>query len=204
MTSRMDVLIATRNLGKLAEFEHALAWPGIRFLSLRDVPDLPEVEETGDSFVANALLKAESGARHTRGWCLADDSGIEVAALGGAPGVRSARYAGVQGDDRANNAKLLAELASCDDRSARFRCVLALAAPDGRIWTVEGVCKGRIEPSPRGARGFGYDPLFRPHGAARTFGEMGPDEKLGLSHRGAALREARAAWIEAGIIARGV
>ena len=129
-------------------------------------------------------------------WTLADDSGLEVAALQQAPGVFSARYAGESCDSRANNAKLLRELAGVTDRRARFRCVIALCAPDGREWIVEGCCAGRIVESERGVNGFGYDPLFVPDGYALTFAELDSVTKNRISHRGRALRLAAREWSE--------
>jgi XTP/dITP diphosphohydrolase len=155
---------------------------------------LPEVEEDGATFEANAAKKAAALARASGLWALADDSGLEVAALGGAPGVRSARYAGEPSDAAANTRRLLAEMAGRTDRAALFRCVVALADPSGRVRTVEGACEGRIAETPRGAGGFGYDPVFVPEGETRTFAEMPPAEKHARSHRGAALRKAVRQW----------
>ena len=190
----MKLLLATRNLHKLAEIRAILRIPGLETIAADEVPGLPEVEEDAPTFEGNACKKARTLAQAGGLWTLADDSGLEVDALGGAPGVRSARYAGVQGDTPANNAKLLRRMEGLADRRARFRCVLALAAPDGRAWTVEGTCAGRLLESPRGGRGFGYDPLFVPDGCEQTFAEMEPEAKNRISHRAAALRQAAAAW----------
>ena len=145
------------------------------------------VAETGTSFEANALIKAEALAVQTGDWALADDSGLEVDALGGAPGVYSARYAGKHGDDAANNEKLLLDLRDSTDRSARFVCVLALCGPDGETHTFRGTCEGRIAESASGTSGFGYDPLFIPDGYEKSFAELGGDVKQSVSHRANAL-----------------
>lgn len=191
----MRLVIATRNRHKLDEIKAILDQPTLHLLSSFDFPDVPDVEETGASFEENAALKARALARATGLWALGDDSGLEVDALGGAPGVYSARYAGLPAVDyAANNRKLLAALAGQTDRRARFRTVLALAAPDGRLFTVEGTCPGVIADAPRGDGGFGYDPLFIPDGASVAFAEMPAAEKNRISHRGRALAAAAAAW----------
>ncbi len=192
----MDILIATRNRHKLDEIRTIFAREGVRLLSTDEVPGLPDVEEDGETFEANALKKARTLREVWGGWTLADDSGLTVDALDGAPGVHSARYAGGHGDTGANNAMLLRELKEASTRTAQFRCVLALCAPDGREWTEEGVCPGRIIDAPRGGEGFGYDPLFVPDGYAVTFAEMAGDEKNAISHRGVALAKATVAWQE--------
>ncbi len=191
---RTRLLVATRNLGKLAEIRAILTVPGLLLLDASTVPGLPEVEEDGDTFAANASRKAVTLARVSGLLTLADDSGLEVDALGGAPGVYSARYAGEPPDDAANNLKLLAALRGTGDRRARFRCVMALATPDGTCSTVDGCCTGRIACAARGGDGFGYDPIFIPDGGDRTFAEVDSGTKHRLSHRGAALRAARVAW----------
>ena len=189
------LLVATRNPKKLREIQEILGASGMTLLSVADVAgDLPEVVEDGDTFEANAIKKAVTLARASGLLTLADDSGLEVDALGGAPGVYSARYAGEPSCDTANNRKLLGALEGASDRRARFRCVIALAVPDGRAATVDGRCEGRIADAPRGEGGFGYDPLFIPDGHARTFAELGSDVKHRISHRGAALRAAVKAW----------
>lgn len=186
----MKVVLATRNQGKVEELRRILDAAGIggvELLTARDV-DAPEVEETEDTFVGNALLKANATAAATGLPCLADDSGLEVAALGGAPGVRSARYAGRHGDDEANLRLVLEKMRGVDPRDARFICAAALAAPDGRTWTAVGVIDGVLTEAPSGTNGFGYDPIFQPHGEQRTTAEMGPGEKDAISHRGKAFR----------------
>ncbi len=190
----MDLLISTRNPHKLEEIRAILGDQPLNLLDLNAFPDAPDVVEDGVTFEANAVKKAVTLARLTGLWTLADDSGLEVDALNGAPGVYSARYAGEPADYARNNAKLLAELARTERRTARFRCVLALAAPDGRVATVEGRCAGRITHSARGASGFGYDPLFVPDGFDRTFAELEPGDKNRISHRAQALEAARRAW----------
>ena len=190
----MSLLIATRNRHKLEEIRAILRLPGLTLAGADDRPGLPEVEEDADTFEGNARKKAQALAAAGHCWTLADDSGLEVAALNGAPGVHSARYAGPGADTAANNAMLLRALAGVSDRRACFRCVLALAAPDGRVWTVEGRCAGKILKAPRGREGFGYDPLFVPDGYDRTFAELGAAEKNAISHRAVALRHAVAAW----------
>lgn len=190
----MRLLIATRNRHKLEEIRAILALPGLVLAGADDVPGLPDVEEDAATFEGNALKKARTLGQASGMWTLADDSGLEVAALNGAPGVYSARYAGPDANTPANNAKLLAKLAGQADRRARFRCVLALCAPDGRTWTVEGSCQGRIIETHRGNNGFGYDPLFIPDGYDQTFAELPADVKNRISHRARALAAAVAAW----------
>ena len=191
----MKLLVATRNKHKLEEIRQIFALPGLALLAADEVPGLPEdVVEDAATFEGNALKKARELCRASGLWTLADDSGLEVAALGNAPGVYSARYAGEPCSYPANNAKLLRELAGVDDRRARFRCVIALCAPDGREWTVEGSCPGRIIHEARGANGFGYDPLFVPDGFGQSFAELDGAAKNSISHRGLALRNAAAAW----------
>jgi XTP/dITP diphosphohydrolase len=188
-----ELLVASGNAKKLAELVALLAPLGVRLRVPADVGGLPEVEEDAPDFAGNAAKKAASGARAAGRWCLADDSGLVVAALGGAPGVLSARFAGRHGDDAANNALLLARLAGVRDRRAAFVCALALAAPDGRIaGRFEGRVDGRVLEAPRGAGGFGYDPLFTRDepghpSDGRSFAECTPQEKAAASHRGRAL-----------------
>ncbi len=187
----MKVVLATKNPHKLEEILSILGEiPGVEFLTFRDIP-LPDVEETGGTLEENAILKATSVARETGLPALAEDTGLEVEALGGAPGVRSARFAGENKDYRANNEKLLGLLKGVTDRRARFRTVAVLALPDGRTWTAEGVLEGRIAETPRGEGGFGYDPLFIPEGETRTLAEMSPEEKNRISHRRRALEAMR-------------
>ena len=190
----LRVLIATSNPGKLRDFAGAATAHGVTIASLPDLDALPGVREDGATFEANARRKAEHYSRFAPGEIvLADDSGLEVDALGGAPGVHSARYAATSphanADDRANNTRLLRELSPAADRSARFVCVIA-AARDGRtLSTFRGEAQGRILEAPRGSGGFGYDPLFFFPAVGKTFAELTPEEKAGLSHRGAAFRK---------------
>ena len=190
----MKILIASRNAHKIQEIREIFDLPGVEWVSTAAFPELADVVEDGDTFEANAIKKAVELATATGLWALADDSGLEVAALGNAPGVYSARYAGEPCSHANNNAKLLRELDGKADRSARFRCVAALSDPAGRAETVSGSCPGRIIETLRGAQGFGYDPLFVPDGFAQTFAEMGSEQKNRLSHRGRALALAQQKW----------
>ena len=184
----MTIVLATRNPGKISEIEALLT--GLRFGTAASFPGCPEPEESGRTFEENALIKARAVAGFTGKTALADDSGLEVDALGGAPGVHSARYAGATASDRDNMRRLQEALAGVadGDRTARFRCVMAVVAPDGRTWTSDGVCEGRILREPRGESGFGYDPLFVPTGYESTFAELDARTKNRISHRAMALR----------------
>ncbi|MCP3914913.1 MAG: RdgB/HAM1 family non-canonical purine NTP pyrophosphatase [bacterium] len=192
----MELLLATNNAKKVAELSRMLASLGVSVLTPDNVGGLPDVDEDQPDFAGNAAKKARAAAERSGHWCLADDSGLEVDHLGGAPGVRSARYAGEHGDDAANNVKLLAELANlpAERRGARFVCALALADPSGQIaCAIEGTASGRILDAPRGDGDFGYDPLFlftEPgfDATGRGFAELEADEKSAVSHRGRALR----------------
>ena len=194
-----QVVLASANPKKVAEL---VAVIGDRLEVRPRPPDLPDVVEDGETLEANAALKALAVARHVDALALADDTGLFVDALDGRPGVRSARYAGEPPDDAANVAKLLAELADRgavgpQQRTARFRTVIALASPDGEIETVDGICEGWIADEARGAGGFGYDPVFVPaEGDGRRFAEMTGGEKAALSHRGRALAAAVALLTE--------
>ncbi len=190
----MKILIASRNAHKIQEIREIFDLPGVEWVSTAEFPGLPDVVEDQDTFEGNAIKKAVELARATGLWALADDSGLEVTALGNAPGVYSARYAGEPCSHANNNAKLLRELAGKADRSARFRCVAALSDPAGRAETVSGACPGRIIEQLRGAQGFGYDPLFVPDGFEATFAEMGSEQKNKLSHRGRAMTLAKRKW----------
>ncbi|HHX74420.1 MAG TPA: XTP/dITP diphosphatase [Firmicutes bacterium] len=189
----MKLVLATLNPGKVAELKTLLADLPLTLIPLAAYPGFTPPEETGRTLAENAALKAEAVARFTGLWALADDSGLEVDALGGRPGVYSARYAGEDADDKKNNAKLLTELAkvAAAKRTARFRAVIALAHPGRPTRFAEGVCEGIIAMEPRGESGFGYDPLFYYPPAGRTFGEMLPAEKNKISHRAQALQAAR-------------
>ncbi|HHY92259.1 MAG TPA: XTP/dITP diphosphatase [Firmicutes bacterium] len=191
--SAATLVLATRNAGKVAEIRTALADLGLTVLSLQDFPACPDVVEDGTTFAANALKKAETVFAHTGFPSLADDSGLEVDALGGAPGVHSHRFAGPEEDDAANNAKLLTLLAGVptEKRSARFRAVLALVWGPEKATTTEGTCEGRILTAARGTGGFGYDPLFYLPERGLTLAELPVAEKNAVSHRGAAIRRLR-------------
>lgn len=190
----MKLLIATRNAHKLQEIRAIFSVPGLEIIGTEAWPEVPDPIEDGTTFEANAIIKAKVWASATGLWTLADDSGLEVKALGGAPGVNSARYAGTHGATADNNAKLLRELAGVTDRAARFVCALALASPTGAIETLRGECPGIITTAPQGEGGFGYDPLFIPDGHDVTFGVLPAETKAQLSHRGHALRMAAERW----------
>lgn len=187
------VVLATTNPGKVREVARILDGLDVDLVPMGAV-GLEPVEETGETFEANALLKARAAATGSGLPALADDSGLEVDALGGAPGVRSARYAGDDADDEANNRRLLADLAEVEPaaRTGRFVCVAALATPDGRVWTARGEMPGVVLTAPRGSGGFGYDPLFVAVGETGTNAELAPDVKDARSHRGQAFRALRA------------
>lgn len=190
----MRVVLGTRNAHKVDELRALLEGLPLEILSLSDFPDVPEVMEDGATLDDNAVKKATTVAAHTGLPSLADDTGLEVEALGGAPGVRSARYSGEDANTARNNEKLLSDLNGVprERRSAAFRCVVALAIPGGGVSTVEGVTRGVILEEPRGEGGFGYDPLFLPDGHDRTYAEMTAVEKNAVSHRGKAIKRAGA------------
>lgn len=193
MTTR--IVLATHNRHKVAELRRILLGLDVELLSADDV-GLADVEETGETFADNALLKARAGVAASGLACVADDSGLVVDALGGAPGVHSARYGGSGTDDARNLALVLERMAGVEHRSARFVCVAALVASDGREWTAEGVVEGHLTERPRGSGGFGYDPIFSPAGDERTMAELSPAEKDAISHRGHAFRALRPAVVE--------
>ena len=186
------LLVATKNPGKLREYRALLADLPVTWTSLQEVglADMV-VEETGATFEENARLKARAYAQVSGLLTLADDSGLEVEALGGAPGVESARYAGPGASDADRYHKLLAALGDTTARSARFRCVVAVATPAGAVHTADGVCEGHIGHAPRGDNGFGYDPVFVLAGRDLTMAELSPAEKNQISHRARALAAAR-------------
>jgi XTP/dITP diphosphohydrolase len=196
------IVVATKNPGKVREFAHAFGKLGMKVVSMFDYPDLPDIVEDGSTFAENARKKARTVAEALGLPALADDSGLEVEALGGDPGVYSARYAGPGADDARNNAKLLEELAKITDRltlqqledgtkllsDARFVCALALYDPFGGVFTeAEGYVSGRIADKPSGERGFGYDPLFWLPAYGKTMARLTTEEKQAISHRGEAL-----------------
>jgi XTP/dITP diphosphohydrolase len=187
------LIFASRNPDKISELSDALAGLPLSVSGVADIPGVPAVEETGATLEENALLKARAVHRATGELCLADDTGLEVDALGGAPGVRSARFGGPEQSYEKNLRKLLESLAGIPEqrRGARFRTVVALVLPDGTEMLAEGVCEGLILASPRGGGGFGYDPVFHYPQAGKTFSEMSLEEKQAVSHRGRAMRQVR-------------
>lgn len=189
----VELVLATHNKGKVRELEKLLEGSGLKVLSLHEFPDFPEVVEDGDTFEANAVKKALETAVATGRVALADDSGLEVDHLGGAPGVHSARFAGPARDDAANNRKLLQLLdgVPAEKRTARFCCVVAVAGPDGRVKTARGTCDGIIGTGPRGNSGFGYDPLFYVPEYNQTFAQLDLAVKNRISHRGRAFAAAK-------------
>ncbi len=182
------MILATGNQGKVRDFGRLMKGTGLEIVSATDAGIAIDVEETGTTFRENALLKARAHAARTNEAVLADDSGIAVEALGGAPGVYSARYAGPGQDDQANNLKLLEAMQGVADRRAAFVVVLALVLPDGEEILTEGRCEGLIADAERGPNGFGYDAVFYREDLGRTFGEATPEEKNARSHRAAAVR----------------
>jgi XTP/dITP diphosphohydrolase len=190
----VELLIATRNAGKVREVRPLLEGLPVRLRSLAEFSEVTEVAETGSTFAENAVLKARGYAAQTRLWTLADDSGLEVDALGGAPGVFSARYGGEGASDATRTARLLTELSRTGDtnRRARFVCVIAIADSDARLVnTSTATCEGSIALAPRGENGFGYDPVFIPDGFQESFGELPLKIKQRISHRARALKAAR-------------
>ena len=193
MSTPTTLVLATRNQGKIREFRRildAISNGAINLVGLEEFPHTTEVEETGSTFRENALLKARSVCSETGLPAIADDSGLCVDALNGAPGIFSARYAGVHGDDSANNLKLLKELENTpeEERGAHFTCATALVLPDSREYVTEENFEGSILYAPIGDQGFGYDPLFRPQGLAISSAQMSAEEKDLISHRGKSLR----------------
>lgn len=185
------LILGTRNRKKLLELTELLAPHGFDLKSLADFPDAIEVDESGDTFAANAALKATVQARHLNQWVLGEDSGLCVDALGGAPGVRSARFSGPKATDAANNAFLLEKLqgVALEQRTAHYVCHATLSDPSGTIRAEsEDYCRGRILPAESGRGGFGYDPLFEVVEYHQTFGELSPAVKSVLSHRARAIR----------------
>ncbi len=188
--SEFRLLIATRNAGKVNELRDLLSGMPVELLNLNDVAPVPEVEETGATFEENAILKARGYALQTGTWALADDSGLEIEALDGAPGVLSARYGGSETGFAEKIQRLLSEIDETEDpeRRARFVCSVALADAEGEVrFTAEGICAGTIAEEPRGTGGFGYDPIFIPDGFNSTFGELPVRIKQQISHRGRAI-----------------
>ncbi len=188
----MEILIATNNLGKVKEIESFLIDSPVKLRSLRDFPEVEDVEETGTTFAENAILKARTYSLATNLWALADDSGLEVDALDKKPGIFSARYAGENASNDEKIGKVLSELEKSDkkNRNARFICVMVLTNENGEVKTVaEGVCEGQISAKPRGINGFGYDSIFIPDGFNETFGELSHEIKQTISHRAKAIKK---------------
>lgn len=185
-----EIVLATRNEGKLREFKEILKELNVKVLSLKDFRGFPEIEEDGRTFEENALKKARALFEFTKDMAIADDSGLAVDVLNGAPGVLSARYAGPYAGDLDNNRKLLKELEGIplENRGASFKCAIAIVAPGGVEIVVTGECRGRIGLEIRGSEGFGYDPLFIPDGFDRTFAELGLETKNRISHRFEAIK----------------
>ena len=186
-----DLVLGTNNAKKLVELRMLLPEDQIQLTSLAEIPDSIDVDETGETFRENAALKATEQAKHLGRWVLAEDSGLSVDALKGRPGVYSARYAGVHGEDEANNDKVLRELKGvpADRRGAQFNCYLCLSDPSGNVVLEDfGICRGRIAEGRSGSAGFGYDPLFVIPEYHRTFGELNLAVKRAISHRSRALR----------------
>ena len=187
-SSPFEIVIASKNLGKIAEFKRILGEVGISIIT--DI-EFPDVDESGSTFEENALLKAHAISRYTNLPVLADDSGLAVDYLNGAPGIFSARWSGVHGDDGANIKRLLEDLngVALENRGAKFIAVLALVRPDSEELLVRGELRGKIRNQPVGVNGFGYDPIFEPENSDRTLGEMSAAEKDAISHRSKALTE---------------
>ena len=187
----MEIVLATRNKGKIRELERIFAstLPGVKLLGADTFPDLADVAETEDTFEGNALLKARAVSHFTNLPAIADDSGLAVDHLGGAPGIFSARYSGVHGDDQANLNKVLHDMDGVSDRRAQFVCAAAFVAPRGYEIVLRAEMVGNLIDAPRGEKGFGYDPIFIPIGFNQTTGEMDPELKDSISHRGKAMRE---------------
>ena len=187
----IELVVATRNVHKAREIQHILG-QDFTVRDLRAYPEIPNIPESGTSFEENAKLKALAASRQLPGLVIADDSGLEVDALGGAPGIYSARYAGANATERDKINKLLHELdrvrGTDDRRHARFRCVVALARDGSLLGTFDGIVEGRIADEVRGDRGFGYDPIFIPEGLGQTFGELPTEVKNAISHRAKAIR----------------
>ena len=197
VSAPQKLIIATRNAHKTAEIR-AIVGGDFEVLDVSHFPEMPEIEETGTTFLQNATLKAEGISQRTPGWVLSDDSGLEVDALDGAPGVWSSSFGGEEGNHAKNNTRLLSEMDGKPNRTARFRCTMVLAK-DGKLQaSFTGAVEGRIIEKSRGDGGFGYDPLFIPDGYNQTFSELGEDVKNALSHRSIALAKALD-WLNANL-----
>ena len=199
----IDLLVATRNAHKTEEIQRILG-PQFNVTDLAGHPEIPHIAESGTTFQDNAIIKAVAASKRIPGFVIADDSGLEVEALGGAPGIHSARYAGMNATDQEKTDKLLEELtrvgATKNARRARFRCVLALACNGNVLGAFEGIIEGQIADRPHGSHGFGYDPIFIPEGFQQTFGQLAPAEKNQFSHRARALERLRTFLIPRAVI----
>lgn len=186
-----QIIIATKNKGKAKDFEALFNPLGYEVLTLHDVAEEMDVEETGTTFEENALLKANALAQHLQTIVIADDSGLEIDALDGRPGIYSARYAGEAKDDNANIDKVLEELKNVEDsnRTARFVCAIAVASPSKKLLTVRGTCEGVIARERKGSNGFGYDPIFFVPAENKMMAELSAEEKGAISHRGNAIKK---------------
>ncbi|ERN52457.1 XTP/dITP diphosphatase [Alkalihalophilus marmarensis] len=191
-----QIIIATKNKGKVREFEQMFANDGYQVTSLFEYEEIPDIEETGKTFAENAVLKAETLAKALNQKVIADDSGLVIDALDGRPGVYSARYAGEEKSDKANNEKVLNEMKDIpsEDRTARFVCTIAVASPGEPTYVVEGTCEGIIALEPAGANGFGYDPIMFLPGFEKTMAQLSPQEKNQISHRARALEKLMEQW----------
>lgn len=189
----MEIVVATKNKGKIKEIREVLKGIDAEILSLDEIGLEIEIEEDGRTYSENAVKKAAEVAKRSGRISLADDSGLEIDALNGKPGINSSRFAGINADDRERNLKILEMMkdAPHGKRGARFRCVIAIAEPNGKSYTCEGVCEGEIAESIRGDKGFGYDPIFIIPEYGKTFGELGPEVKDKISHRAKALEKAK-------------
>ncbi len=194
----MQIVLATKNMGKVKELEELLSDMGVDIQSLKEYPEMPDVVEDGVTFAENAIKKAKAVCKYTGLVALADDSGLEVDALNGQPGVYSARFAGEDKSDLDNNLKLLALLKDVpkEQRTARFKCVIAIVTPEGKIHTAEGTCEGLIGYDMIGDKGFGYDPLFYLPEYYKSFGQLELSLKNKISHRGRALEKAKEALVD--------
>lgn len=197
MTEKL-IIIATKNKGKVKEFQALLEPRGVKVTSLLDYEPIPDVEETGATFAKNAELKALAMAKYFQKPVIADDSGLIVDALNGAPGIYSARYAGEEKNDAKNNEKLLREMKDVEDdqRTARFHCAICVAFPNGKSYLFEGSCEGMIAKEPKGENGFGYDPLFYIPHLKKTMAQLTEREKNQISHRAKAIEKLAAHWEE--------
>jgi XTP/dITP diphosphohydrolase len=189
----MEIVAATKNIGKINEIRKALEKIDVKVLSMDELGLEIDVDEDGKTYSENAIKKAAEVAKRSGRISLADDSGLEIDALNGKPGINSSRFAGINADDRERNLKVLEMMKDVPNgkRGARFRCVIAIVAPIGKSYTCEGVCEGEIAESIRGDKGFGYDPIFIIPEYGKTFGELGPEVKDKISHRAKALKKAK-------------